>query len=634
MGVLDFAPDRKLCMLSKQLTHLLLPFALCAGLTALAAAVPASGSAQARAAFSSIPGWFEAGPRGGFVSRGHSGAVELRAHEIRISLAPGAPEAGRVLPIALPGARNFNWQAEQRLPGVTSYFVGSEPSNWRTAVPQYSRVRAASVWSGVDLAVYGIGRRMEYDFIVAPGADASRIRMHFGRGWRASLAASGDLQVGDGVVSFRQARPVAWQQRDGQRVEIAAHFRMLGDGNVGFELAPYDRSQTLVIDPVLAFSDFIGGSVTDTVTAVAAAKDGYWLAGSTGSDVTTVSTTTPFATARKQNLDVFLAKIKVDANGAPFLAYYTFIGGAANETPNAIAVFPDGSLAVVGVTASSAFPTTASAFQTTLGGVYDAFVLKYDPSLSGTSALAYSSFFGGTTTDSATGVAIDSKGNIVVAGWTQMSTLTTASTNPGFQSNSGGGIDAFILKVNPAASGSASLVYSTLYGGNLTDSPAAVAVDASDRIYITGSTTSATLPLAGSPFQTFLHGYQDAFLAVIDPSKSGLQQVVYATFFGGESLDAATDLAIDAKGGVWLTGYTISQGFPVTAGALQLGLHGQAAAWLAHVDIAKTGSAFLTYSTYFNGTVGATIPYALVLDGQGRPTIAGYTTSVNLPLAG
>jgi hypothetical protein len=632
-------------MLSKHIFGTVLPVIFCAGNFLSVAALPPLGlgnadhKAQAERAFSTIPAWFEPVSRGSFVSRGHAGDVALTPSGVKMSVRAEGGEPGRVLPVSLRGAKPLHWSGEKRLAGNTSYFLGADRTQWRADVPQYSSVKAASVWDGVDLVVYGRQKRLEYDFVVAPGADARKIRMQFGKGWRASVQDGGDLAITDGLATVRQEKPVAWQERQGQRVEIASRFRLASDGSVGFEVGKYDPSSTLVIDPVLAFSGFFGGASNDQVNAVAIGRDGsYWLAGTTGSTIPTVTGTTAYLTARAGFNDIFLAQIRQNADGTPALAYFTYIGGASNDSPSGIAISPSGLIALTGTTYSTAFPTTTNAFQTTIGGNADAFVIEFDPTQSGTSAMLFSSFFGGAGFDRGAAVAFDPSGNIVVAGSTDDSALPVTGINAGYQTANAGGIDVFLLTVRPGgATTTDTLLYSTLLGGNLTDIPTALAVDSKGLIYVGGSTSSATLPLTGSPYGTFLNGLADGFLAVLDVSKSPVDQLKYMTYLGGDDLDSVTDFVLDGSGGVWLTGYTLSTNFPVTQDAAQTAFTGYADAWVAHLDLTKAGTGALAYSSLFNGSLSSygdytiTIPYAIVLDSQGRPMIGGYTNCLDLP---
>jgi hypothetical protein len=626
-------------MLLLKLAAILPPAALCAGLALCATPLPAGTpvaldrNSPAVQAFSAIPGWFEPQRPGVYVSHGHAPTVAMQERGIFLSLPTGNGQPARVLPVSLPGAHWLRWTGECKLPGTTSYFTGSDRALWRTGVPQFARVRAPSVWPGVDLLIYSQARRMEYDFILAPGSDLRRVRLQFGPGWRASVDDAGDLQLTDGTVTFRQLKPVAWQHRAGQRVDLATNFRLQRDGSVGFDVHGYDPARELVIDPVLGFAGYISGDTEDTVYGVAAVSDGYWLVGSTGSTFTIPTTITPFQAARDAFLDIFLAKITVSSTGTPVLAYYTYIGGSDNDIPAAIAAAPDGTLAVVGTTYSKDFPvTTANAFQSTYAGEWDAFVLKFDPSQVSTSQLVYASYFGGGDNDYGTGVAFDPQGNIIAVGTTPVTSLPQTPVNAGIQTASAGAQDIFVLQVDPfATTPAASLLYATLLGGNLTDIPYAVAVDAHGRIYLAGSTASGNFPLAGVPYQSNLSSWENAFLSVIDPTQAPASQLVYSTYLGGEGDDVATALALDAQGRVWLAGYTTSTRFPVTSGAVQTTFSGIAAAWLARVDITQSGSAALTYSTYFNGSQ-TTVPFALALDSLGRPTIGGYTRSTDLPI--
>lgn len=640
-------PEQNL-MLSKHIFRIMgimLPAVFCAGSCLSGAVLPAGGpgntdqKAQAERAFSSIPGWFEPFSQGIFVSRGHAGEVELTPKGLKMAVHAGLGEPGRILPVSLRGANRLQWHGEKRLPGNTSYFLGSDRTQWRADVPQYSSVKAASVWKGVDVVVYGRQKRLEYDFVVAPGADTRKIRMGFGKGWHASVQDGGDLEITDGVATIRQERPVAWQEQQGQRVEVASRFRLASDGSVGFEVGAYDQSAVLVIDPVLAFSGFFGGASNDQVNAVAIGKDGsYWLAGTTGSTIPTVTGTSAYLTARAGFNDVFLAQIRSTSDGTPALTYFTYIGGASNDSATGIAISPGGLIALTGTTYSTAFPTTTNAFQTTIGGNADAFVIEFDPAQVGTAAMLFSSFFGGSGFDRGAAVAFNPSGNIVVAGSTDDSALPVTGINAGYQTTGGGGIDMFLLTVAPGgATTTDTLLYSSFFGGNLTEIPTALAVDSKGLIYVAGSTSSANLPLAGSPVGPFLRGLGDGFLAVLDTSKSPVDQLVYSTHLGGDDLDSVTNFVLDGSGGVWLTGYTFSSNFPVTQNAAQAVFTGYVDAWLAHMDLTKTGADSLTYSSLFNGSLSSygdfavTIPYAIVLDSQGRPMIGGYTNCLDLP---
>ena len=320
----------------------------------------------------------------------------------------------------------------------------------------------------------------------------------------------------------------------------------------------------------------------------------------------------------------------------PEITYFSYIGGSSNDYPTGVAISPAGLIAVTGVTYSSAFPTTTYAFQSTLGGNADAFVLEFNPLLGGTDALLFSSFFGGTGFDRASAVAFDpTNANIVVVGSTDATSLPVTGINPSYQSSNAGGIDMFILTVTPSAEDTAeTLLYSSFYGGNLTDIPTSLAVDSKGLVYVAGYTSSAELVLAGTPYATFMQGLSDGLFAVFDLSQYPVDQLLYATYLGGDDVDSVTSFVLDANGsGVWLTGYTLSSNFPVTANAAQSVFTGYADAWVAHLELAKidasllTYSSTLSYSTLFNGASSTygnftmTMPYAIVLDSASRPMI-------------
>jgi hypothetical protein len=651
MGDSGLRPERTL-MLSKQLSGIVLPALFCAGISLSGAALPPGGSAntdqkaRAERAFSSIPGWFEPASAGTFISRGHSGDVALTPEGMSMAVRAGLGEQGRTLPVSLRGAGRLQWKGDKKLPGKTSYFLGSNRSEWRGDISQFSSVKAASIWEGVDLVVYGRQKRMEYDFVVAPGADTRKIRMQFGKGWQARVQDSGDLEITDGAATIRQEKPVAWQERDGKRVEVASRFHLASDGSVGFEVGSYDASATLVIDPVLSFSSFFGGPSNDQVNAVAIGTDGsYWLAGTTGSTIPTVTDTTAYLTDRAGYNDVFLAQIRVRTNNTPEITYFSYIGGSSNDYPAGIAISSTGLIAVAGTTYSSGFPITTYAFQDTLGGNADTFVLEFNPMLGGTDALLFSSFFGGTGYDRAAAVAFDpTNSNIVVVGSTDSSTLPSTGINPSYQTSNAGGIDMFMFIAIPSAeSTSETLLYSSLFGGNLTDIPTSLAVDSAGLVYVAGYTSSADLVMAGTPYATFMRGLSDGLFAVFDLNQYPVDQLLYATYLGGDDVDSITNLALDGNGGVWLTGYTLSDNFPVTQNAAQSTFTGYADAWVAHLTLTKpdpdllTYDSTLAYSSLFNGSLSTygnytmTIPYAIVLDSESRPMIGGYTNCTNLP---
>lgn len=516
--------------------------------------------------------------------------------------------------VSFPGANpQPAIEASQPLGGHINFLLGNA-SQWKTNLAIYGSLAYRDIFPGIDLVYSASGKGLKSDFIVAPGADPSVIRLRYdGAGnahlGNARLEAGGELVLEGAAGELRENAPVIYQELAGERVHVEGSFRLLPDGTVGFRVGAFDPTLPLVIDPVLSYSTYIGGSGMDTVNAIAVDGSGNaYLAG------WTLSTDLPIINpVRAQNgggVDAFVAKL---GPGGNTLIYCTYLGGRGDDRAFGIAVDPAGNAYVTGWTASSAFPTVAPA-QATMAGGKDAFVAKLNPA---GNALIYSTYLGGAATDSGNGIAVDAAGNAYVAGGTYSLNFPTAGA---FQSTNRGQQNAFVAKFNP----SGSLLYSTYLGGNGNDSAAAIAINASGNAFITGGTTSTTFPTA-APLQAASGGNQDAFVAKLNPSGNGL---VYSTYLGGSggmagSPETGSGIAVDASGAAYVTGATSSTNFPVTAGALQPTHMGGGDAFVSKLNPA--GSA-LVYSTYLGGS---SVDYAtgIAVNFAGNAYITGYTAS-------
>ncbi len=420
--------------------------------------------------------------------------------------------------------------------GRSNYFIGNDPQKWRKNVPTYARVAYEGVYPGVDLVYYGNqSGRLEYDFKVAPGADASAISLSFAGAQKMRIdGATGDLllQVGTGELRFHQ--PVVYQPAnddrragadDSGRQLVAARYVLRGHHGVAFHLADYDRSRPLVIDPALGYSTYLGGSAADNAYGVAVDSSGSaYITGMTQSTNFPV-TKGAFQTSNKGKTVAFVTKLSV--NGSALL-YSTYLGGSGTDFAFGIAVDAAGSAYVAGTTGSSDFPITAGAFQTKCGGnvgnckgVPDAFVTKLDAT---GSALSYSTYLGGSGDDRGFAMALDPNGNVYVTGRTGSTDFP--STSGAFQTTLKGATNVFVTALN--ATGSA-LVYSTYLGGTGNDQANAMALDSSGYAYVAGSTTSTNFPTTAGAFQTSLPGTINAFVTRVNPAGNGLQ---YSTYLG------------------------------------------------------------------------------------------------------
>jgi hypothetical protein len=500
----------------------------------------------------------------------------------------------------------------ERLPGVSNYYLGNDPSQWHAGVPQYARMAYRDVYPGIDLICYGANRNLEYDFVVAPGADPRQVRFSWEGSDGQSLNMDGDLVLRTPLGDLVQKRPRVYQQTAAGRVEVAAKYQLARDGQVTVAMARYDRRRPLIIDPQLVYSTYLGGNGTDIGHAIAVdSSASAYIVGETS------SSTFPVQSPVKTQLgstDAFITKLS--PNGAS-LMYSSFFGGGANDKALAVAVDSFGSAYVTGATLSNDFPPLNPLQGKPGGGVPggsggDAFVTKFIPD----GELSYSTYLGGSADDVAQGIAVDTTGAAYVAGYTLSTNFPVQSA---LQSTKKGDFDAFVAKLSPAGS---SLIYSTYLGGSAEDQAWAIAVDGSSAAYVTGFTLSADFPTA-APYQATLKS-QDIFVTKI--SSLG-PTIVYSTYIGGSSTENGYGIAVDSSGSAYVTGRSLSGDFPVTTGAYQTKTNGGGDAVV--FKLSASGNA-LVYSTYVGGT-GNDIAYAIAVDSAGSAYAVGTTESTDFP---
>jgi hypothetical protein len=441
-----------------------------------------------------------------FLARGPGYALFLTPSEAVLGLqkpaaagaSPGAAApapGGDVLRMQLVGAAATPQVVGlDQLPGTSNYFLGNDPAQWHTDIPNYARVEYQGVYPGVDLAYYGNQRQLEYDFVVAPGATPGVVRLSFQGTEGMALDAQGDLvlhTVGGDVVEHA---PVLYQESGGVRQPVWGRYVLEGGGQVGFAVGAYDASRPLVIDPVLSYSTYLGGTGLDNGSGIAVNSSGnaYVTGYTTSTDFPT--TAGAFQTTSPADYNAFVARLNATGTG---LVYSTYLGGSGLDQSFAIAVNSSGEAYVTGETESTDFPTTPGAFQTTSrGGVGgDAFVSKLNAT--GT-ALVYSTYLGGSGSEVGYGIAVDSSGDAYVTGYTDSSDFPI--TPGAFQTTSAGGPDVFVAKLNGSGTG---LVYSTYLGGSGNDQGFGIAVDSAGNAYVTGAASSTDFPRASAHSVTF-----------------------------------------------------------------------------------------------------------------------------------
>jgi hypothetical protein len=555
-------------------------------------------------------------PKG--ASRFGGSAVSLKRYpDTNLNAATPQSMTGNVLRMKL---RNANPAAKivgtDELAGTSNYFIGNDPAKWRTNVPTFAKVKYEGIYSGIDLVYYGNQRQLEYDFIVAPGADPRRISFDVRGAKRIHQDAHGDLVLKVGEGEIRWHKPVVYQE-DGARQEIAARYAITNTNRIGFIVAKYDANKPLYIDPLI-YSTYLGGSGQDQAYGIAAdsAGNAYVTGGTNSTDFPV--TPGAFQTVC-HGFDAFVAKL--NASGSA-LVYSTYLGGSGGDGGSGIAVDSAGNVYVTGGTSSTDFPVTPGAFQTTYGGNGDAFVSKINAT---GSALVYSTYLGGSGIygDSGSSIAVDSSGNAYVIGVTSSTDFPTM--NP-FQPAFGGSLEAFVTKINPTGS---ALVYSTYLGGSGEDAGNGIAVDSAGNAYVTGLTRSINFPTM-NPLQPTYRGRDDAFVTKLNPSGSAL---VYSTYLGGTKQDYGGTIAVDSLGNAYVTGVTSSTDFP-TMNPFQPTLGG----FYGNAFVTKlnpSGSA-LVYSTYLGGSSGQNGGYdggsGIALDSAGSAYVIGFTYSTNFPV--
>src|SRR5207249_23529 len=453
----------------------------------------------------------------------------------------------------------------------------------------------------------------------------------------------GDLVLRADRSEVRLRKPVVYQDHDGQRAVIPTRYVLKAERQVAFEVAAYDATKPLIIDPVLAYSTYLGGSADDQGLAIAVdAQGNAYVTGDTGS--ADFLQGDPFPTTsgafRTTPAGIFVTKLNADGSA---LLYSSYLGAAGSDFVSGIAVDAAGNAYVTGFTDSgnafrldAPFPTTPNAFQKIPGGSGDAFVTKLNAT---GSALIYSTFLGGDGSDDGFAIAVDPNCSINCSAYVTGATFSPnfPTTAGAFQTDLRGSEDAFVTKLDPTGS---TLVYSTYLGGSLGGSGGdfeegfAIAVDAAGSAYVTGSTNSRNFPTTPGAFQTIFGGCgtcdfpsADAFVTKLNATGTAL---VYSTFLGSSGDDFGVGIAVDAAGNTYVTGATESADFPVTVGAFQPGFGGNFDAFVTKLDTTKTGSDSLVYSTFLGGT-GLDDGFAIAVDAAGNAYVTGDTNSPDFP---
>ena len=497
------------------------------------------------------------------------------------------------------------------LPGKSNYFIGNDPAKWHTDVPTFAKVRYQSIYPGIDLLYYGNQEgRLEHDFVVSPGADPNAIVLSMRGSEGAVSEHSGELTLRTKTGDLTLRSPVVYQEVSGQRKTIPATYELAKNNQIKFQIGSYDKSEPLVIDPVIEYSAVFGGSQEDIVSSIAldSAGDAY-VAGAT------YSTDFPLAdpyqsswTSVSPSSSTAAVVSKLNPSGMAFL-YSTYLGGPSSGADN-IKVDSAGRAYITGGTGSG-FPLM-NAFQPTYGGNIDAFVTVLSPN---GDSLVYSTYLGGSQFDVPTALAIDGSDNAYITGFTNGSFPTTHSID---YKN---GYGLFIAKFNS----SGVLEYSTTYSNDAGESTA-IAADSTGAVYITGYDNLPTgIPVTKGAFQTkCTYTFGCAFVTKFSPSGASL---VYSTWLDFDSGGVGTSIAVDSSAEAYVAG-AATNGLLTRSSSFQKTYGGGGDGFVLKLN--SSGSDLL-WSTYLGGK-GDDVVYGLALDSHRNVYVAGFTCSSNFPL--
>jgi hypothetical protein len=567
-----------------------------------------------------------------FVAQGRDYSIALEADGARLSLRSGSGESTQ-LGLRFIGGMASAGRAEAELPGKVNFYVGSDPKQWRSGLRTYGRVTYESVYPGIDVSYYGRQSELEFDLLLAPGADPSQIRLRI-EGMEGSrddhgavcihgVAEDGSLSLDGAGRDLRLQMPLIYQGTAGKKRKISGRYKVAVNGEVGFELDDYDRTQQLVIDPVFVYAGVLGASNSATQAyGVAVDKDGNaYVAGTASNAEQPLPLVNATYSLKPGGADGFI--LKLNSTGSEVL-YSTYLGGGGSDSLRGIAVDSTGAVWVGGNTSSSDFPLLKAVQNKTSGG-QSAFMASLDAS----GQLRMSTYFGGA--NYANAVAVDGEGNGYLAGYITPG-YTIPATAGAFQTSPQGNHDGFVAKFTAGGA----LVYATylggagggagVYGGPGTDYIYGLAVDSSGHAYAVGSTASASF--SGAPsggLQPSNKGSFDGFVAKVKPDGSGLD---YFTFFGELEYDAVNAVAVDADGNAWIAGSTSSGNLPTTSGALQPNYGGgYNDAFFAHLNSSGSGLLYMSYL----GEGRSDLIKSIALDSAGNIVVGGSTSSEQFP---
>ncbi|HYP19552.1 MAG TPA: SBBP repeat-containing protein, partial [Chloroflexia bacterium] len=559
-----------------------------------------------------------------YTARAAGGTVRFEPSSLTLTLPNAAtkgesessPPSRHSLTMEFINSAGAQVTAGELLPGTVSYYLGDDPSAWQANLPTYSSITYRGLYQGVDLRYEGTDGALKGTYTLAPGTDAAGIRWRYVGAGTPAVDEYGNLKIslqsatdsGSARSAIQESAPVAWQEVAGRRVPVEARYTVASDGSAGFTLGHYDRSLTLVIDPTLTYSTYLGTAEDDDAEDMALDSAGnIYVLGSTNT---------------YDDFWDFLVT-KLSPHGQQVL-YQVILGGTRQDFGAALAVDGAGNAHVLGNVTSNNFPTLNPIQAQNLGSV-ELTISKLSP----TGAMLWSTYLGTPGAEAGSQIALDSVGNVYLSGSTAEPDFPMVNA---YQPANAGMIDGFVTGINAAGT---AILFSTYFGGQYDDDMRDVWVDASNNIYVTGFTRSTNLPVQNA-YQPQPSGDGDAFVTKFTPQAQGL---VWSTYLGGNNgtlpgQDIGEAIRTDSIGNVYVTGYTESPSFPTTPGSVQPNTHGGLDAFVT--KFTPDGQA-LVWSTYLGGSGtdprGRDRATAITIDAGGYVYITGSTYSLDFPTA-
>ncbi|MFC1551921.1 SBBP repeat-containing protein [Candidatus Latescibacterota bacterium] len=502
---------------------------------------------------------------------------------------------------------------EDLLPRKSNYFIGNDSSEWQTDVTNYKKIRLRNLYDGIDLVYYGNNSSVKYDFIVQPGEDFSRILLTYDLGENAhdgalSVNENGEMVVSTPIGDIIERAPYCYQLIAGIKVGVDIKYMIVeSEMNIfSFQVGDYDPEYSLVIDPELAYSTFIGGSGPEVAYGIVVDDLGNaYITGCTNS----IDFPETQGTYSGGYGDVFVTKLNSSGTS---LVYSTYIGGYRRDDGKDIAIDELGSVYITGWTRSPNFPTTDGAFDTHHNREQDVFVTK----LNAEGTLQYSTFLGSRSNEGPSSIVVDKNGCAYVTGTANSSSFPTTEGAWDRVASKG---DAFVTKLNATGS---DLVYSTFLGGGTRDLGFDIAINENGCAYIAGSTLG-DFPITDDAYcKEHSGGWRDGFIAKLSTDGSSLE---YSTYIGGSGSDGVYNIVIE-ENNIYVLGSTSSPDFPTTPDAYDT----EYSYWDCFVTKLNAAGTKLLYSTYLgSGTIGGA--NNLAIDKKGCAFIAGSTYSLDFP---